>query len=497
MYIRRIKTRGTVCFQIGKKEKGKFILIKHVGGASKPEQIELLQLKAKEELNHLKFTNQLVLFANTNTQIKAKLINWHITGFHQIFGPIYDSIGFSNGLLRDLVVARIVYPKSKLATVSYLNQYLGVESSIDPMYRFLDTLDKNYLTKIAFDFVSQKNKGVALIFYDVTTLYFESNDEDDLRKKGFSKDHKNELPQIVIGLFVDKDGYPFDFDFYEGSTFEGHTFPLAIKSLTTKYQFKNLVVVADAGMLSQKNINFLETENLNYIVGARLKGLSEKIKKPIFLHDFTKIPFFDTTYKIKIESGEIRNKRLIIDYSPKRAKKDNSNREKLIQKLKEKINYRKPLIKKSKYLILENQGTPAGIDTKKAELDKRHDGLKGYWTNLKLKSKNKPLQIIDQYHNLWKVEKAFRMSKSDLQERPVFHRKLERIRGHLLICFCSLLVMKEAERMLSSTKISLIKAIQILGKVGQGEVIFGKLKTTIDSELSDEAKTIYKEILGH
>ena len=495
MYIRKAKSKKATWLQIGKKEKGKFVLIKHIGSASTPAQMEILQLKAKEELSHLKFTNQMALFANLNTPNRAKLTNWHITGFHQIFGCIYDSIGFPVSLLRDLVVARIVYPKSKLATSRYLDQYLGISVSEDKIYRFLDTLNKNELTKIAFDFVSKKNNGVALIFYDVTTLYFETNNEDDLRKKGYSKDHKNELPQIVIGLFVDKDGYPFDFDFYQGSMFEGHTFPKAVKALTTKYQFENLVVVADAGMLSEKNINFLETENLNYIVGARLKGLSETIKKPIFLHDFTGIPFFDIVYKIKIESGETRHKRLIIDYSVKRARKDNSNREKLIKRLKEKINSKKPLVKKSKYLILENQGTIAGIDTKKVELDKRHDGLKGYWTNLK--PKNKPLQIIDQYHNLWKIEKAFRMSKSDLQERPIFHRKSTRINGHLLICFCSLLVMKEVERMLEPTKISLIKAIQILGKVGQGEVVFGKLKTIIDSELSDEAKTIYRQILGH
>lgn len=504
MYFRKIKTRGSTCFQIGKKVKGKFVLIKHVGGASTLEKIEMLRLKAQEELNKqkLKSTHQISLFLPPpNIENRAKLMNWRITGFHQIFGYLYDSIGFPFGLLRDLVIARIVYPKSKASTSRYFDQYLGINFSEDKIYRFLDTLNKNDLTKIAFDFVSKKNKGIALIFYDVTTLYFESNDEDDLRKKGFSKDHKNELPQIVIGLFVDKDGYPFDFDFYEGSTFEGHTFSVAIKALTEKYRFKpnDLVVVADAGMLSEKNINFLETENLNYIVSARLKGLSEKIKKPIFIHDFTKTPFFDTTYQIKIENGEIRNKRLIVDYSPKRAKKDISNREKLIKKLEEKINSKKPLVKKSKYLILENQGTMAGIDTKKIELDKRHDGLKGYWTNLKLKSKNKnePQEIIDQYHNLWKVEKAFRMSKNDLQERPIFHRKSERINGHLLICFCSLLVMKEVERILAPTKISLTKTIQILGKVGQGEAMFGKLKLPIDSELSDEAKTIFQQILGH
>lgn len=498
MYIRKVKSKKATFLQIGKKVKGKFVLIKHVGSVSKPEQLEILQLKAKEELEKqkLKSIHQIPLFLTSpNVENRAKLMNWHITGFHQIFGYLYDSIGFPSGLLRDLTIARIVYPKSKASTSRYFDQYLGINFSEDRIYRFLDTLDKNKLTKIAFDFVSKKNDGVALIFYDVTTLYFEVNDEDDLRKKGFSKDHKNELPQIVIGLFVDKNGYPFDFDFYEGDTFEGHTFPLAIKGLTTKYNFKNLVVVADAGVLSEKNLSFLETENLNYIVGARLKGLSEKIKKPIFAHDFTKNPFFDTIYKIKIESGETRNKRLIVDFSQNRAKKDNFNRGKLIKKLEEKIKSKKQLVKKSKYLILENQGNPSGIDTKKVELDKRHDGLKGYWTNLI--TKIKPLEVVDQYHNLWKVEKAFRMSKSDLQERPIFHRKSTRINGHLLICFCSLLVMKEVERILAPTEISIMRTIQILGKVGQGEVVFGKLKLPIDSELGDEAKTIFKQILGH
>ncbi len=499
MYIRKVKSKKAVFLQIGKKIKGKFKLIKHVGSASAPEQFDILRLKAQEELTRLelKSTCQIPLFSPLNTSNRAKLSGWHITGFHQIFGHIYDSVGFPHGLLRDLVVARIVYPKSKLATARYFDQYLGIDLSEDKIYRFLDTLDKNELTKTAFDFVSKKNNGVALIFYDVTTLYFESNDEDDLRKKGFSKDHKNELPQIVIGLFVDKDGYPFDFDFYEGSMFEGHTFPVAIKALVEKYKFKtgDLVIVADAGMLSEKNINFLETEKLNYIVGARFKGLSEKIKKPIFLHDFIKIPFFDTIYKIKIETGEVRDKRLIIDYSEKRAKKDSYNREKLIKKLEEKIKSKKSLIRKSKYLILKSQGTIAGVDTQKVELDKRHDGLKGYWTNLI--TETKPLEVIDQYHNLWKVEKAFRMSKSDLQERPIFHHKKTRINGHLLICFCSLLVMKEVERILKPTEISIIKTIQILGKVGEGKIIFEKLKLPIDSELSDEAKIIFHQILGH
>lgn len=443
----------------------------------------------------MKLNRQPSLFPNVPTETRATLTNWRITGFHKIFGHIYDTVGFPKNMLRELVIARIAYPKSKSATVRYLDQYLGISLSEDRIYRFLDTLNKDELTRIAFDFVSKKNNGIALIFYDVTTLYIETNDEDDLRKKGFSKDHKNELPQIVIGLFVDKDGYPFDFDFYEGSTFEGHTFSKAIKSLLKRYQFADLVVVADAGMLSESNIHFLETEKLNYIVGARLKSLSEKFKKRIFMHDFIEESVFETVCEFKSEAGEITKRRLIIDFSEKRAKKDRFNREKLIKKLEVKIASKKELIKKSKYVILENQGKVAGIDQEKIEQDKRHDGLKGYWTNLQVKTK--PKEIIDQYHNLWKVEKAFRMSKSDLQERPIFHRKIKRINGHLLICFCSLLLLKETEEILKPTGISLMKAIEVLGKVGQGDMVLGKLKLPIDSELSGEAKSIFHEILGH
>lgn len=495
MYVRKVKGKKATFFQIGEKVKGKFVLIKHVGSASTPEQIEILQLRAQEDLDKMKLDRQPSLFPAVETETRATLVNWRITGFHQIFGHIYDGVGFPRSMLRELVIARIAYPKSKSATVRYLDQYLGISLSEDRIYRFLDTLNKDELTRIAFDFVSKKNNGIALIFYDVTTLYFEANDEDDLRKKGFSKDHKNELPQIVIGLFVDKDGYPFDFDFYEGSTFEGHTFPKAIKSLLKRYQFPDLVVVADTGMLSENNISFLETEKLSYIVGARLKGLSEKFKKRIFIHDFTKELMFETVCEIKSETGEIAKRRLIIDFSEKRAKKDNFNREKLIKKLEVKIASKKELIKKSKYLLVENQGKVAGIDQEKIKQDKRHDGLKGYWTNLQ--AKTKPKEIIDQYHNLWKVEKAFRMSKSDLQERPIFHRKLKRINGHLLICFCSLLILKETEKILKPTGISLMKAVEILGKVGQGDMVLGKLKLPIDSELSEEAKSILHEVLGH
>ena len=148
MYIRKIHSRKSTCFQIGQKINKKFVLKKHIGCTSLVDQIEILKTKAKNELNRIKFENQISLFPNFSSIIRTKLINWRITGFHQIFGHIYDSIGFPNNYLRDLTVARIVYPKSKLATIRYLDQYLGIKLTRGKIYRFLDTLNKDKLTKI-------------------------------------------------------------------------------------------------------------------------------------------------------------------------------------------------------------------------------------------------------------------------------------------------------------------------------------------------------------
>ena len=319
MYIRKTKSRNSICFQIGEKLSGRFVVRKHVGCASTPETIEVIRLKAKQVLHEWLHDNQLSLFGSGIQPPVAKLTRWKITGFHHVFGTVYDRIGFPNNLLRDLVVARIVYPKSKLATIRYLSRYLGITIEKNRLFRFLDTLDKNKLTRIAFNFVASRHpKGISVCFYDVTTLYFETTNEDDIRKKGFSKDHRTDVPQILIGLFVDSDGYPFDFDFYEGKTFEGHTFVQAIKTIRQKYSFPELTIVADAGMLSQDNLEYLDSIQVSYIVGARLKNLPQKVIGEILNHKYREQPFFQTT---------IGSQRLIVDYSPDRAKLDSKNRD--------------------------------------------------------------------------------------------------------------------------------------------------------------------------
>lgn len=486
MFVRKIRSRKSTCFQIGEKRYGRFKLIKHVGCASTSDEIQTLRVKAKQELQELILKNQLSLFPEIKKSFKAKLLNWHITGYHLVFGTVYNSIGFPDNILRDLVVVRIVYPRSKNATARYLQNYLGISIHRDKIYRFLDTLDKNKLTKIAYEFISHKNNRISLIFYDVTTLHFEIEKEDELRKKGFSKDHRGDVPQILIGLFVDCEGYPFDFDYFTGNTFEGHTFKTSVEKLIKKYEFKNLTVVADAGMLSEDNLSYLEAKKINYIVGARLKNTKEETVKQIIYHN----------YKIEsIQEIELDNQRLIIEYSEYRAKKDMKNREKIIDKLKYKLKTGKPVIHKNKFLLSKNQNKITELDKEKIEDDKQFDGLKGYITNSSNRSNFK--EIINQYHNLWKVEKAFRMSKSDLRERPIFHQEIKRIKSNLMLCFVSLLVMKETEKILNQKKYSLEKTIEIMGKVGKGEIRIGNTKMPLESEPNQESKDILKLFLGH
>jgi transposase len=492
MYVRKTKTRNSICFQIGQKKAGKFVLVKHIGCASKPEEIESLKLKAQAELPNFQLVHQLSLFPSPNA-VKAKLKSWRVTGFHRFFGPLYQAIGFPNNLLKDLTIARIVYPQSKLATVRYLNQRLGFSLTKDTVYRFLDTLDKDTLTKIAFDFVSKNNQDMNLVFYDVTTLYFETDKVDDFRQKGYSKDHRPDLPQIVVGLLIDRDGYPFDFEVFEGKVFEGHTLRSVVEKILERYLLTNLTIVADAGMLSDLNLDFLAAKGLSYIVGARLKNLPKSTTKNIFAQDFTKQAIYEINLSNKNSANQ--EKRLLVDFSAKRAKKDRANRERLVEKLRQKLDQKKTLVRKSKYLVWEDSGNIAGIDEVKITDDQKYDGLKGYLTNLNNKLTNQ--EIIEQYHNLWQVEKAFRMSKTDLAERPIFHRLKKRIKSHLLLCFCSLLVMKEAEQKLTVKNLSLAQAVEILEVVGEGEVTLGKITLPIEAEIDQTIKEILSLVEGH
>jgi len=468
MFLRKKKNKsGSTSVQIISKERGKYKVVKTIGSSNNEQEIQKLTFLAKQEIERLSTQSKLFVSESDTMieQIFESLGNASIrtVGPEIIFGKIYDSIGFNEvkeELFRHLVIARLAFPLSKLKTIEYLYRYQGVTLDIDTVYRFLDKITNNLkerVEQIAFAHTLKILEGkISIVFYDMTTLYFEASDEDDLRKTGFSKDGKHQHPQIFLGLLVGLGGYAIGYDIFEGNIYEGHTLVPFVEKIATKFNLEKPVIVADSGLLSKDNIRALEEQNYQYIIGARLKNESEKIKKQI-----QEARLFDGDI-LKIKRAD--NTRLIVTYANNRAAKDEHNRKRGLQRLEKQIKSGK-LTKSSinnkgynKYLKLEGE-ISIRIDYEKFNQDNVWDGLKGYITNTKLSDK----QVIENYKNLWHVEKAFRMSKTDLRIRPIYHRLKHRIEAHICIAFTAYSIYKELERILYKEKsnLSLKKAAEL------------------------------------
>ncbi|MDO5650152.1 MAG: IS1634 family transposase [Gallicola sp.] len=384
----------------------------------------------------------------------SSLRSFRLVGPELLLGKIFDEIGFNrikDSLFRDLVLTRLVYPASKLKTVDYIFKYKNEVIDVERIYRYLDKLykkQKERIQEISYLHTLQVLSGqMSVVFYDVTTLYFESSQEDDLRKTGFSKEGKHKHPQIVLGLLVSVGGYPLAYEIFEGNKFEGHTMLPVVDSFKERFNLKELVVVADSGLLSKDNIRQLESGRYRYILGARIKNESAHLQKQIL--------------SAKPGNGESiclqkdENTRLIVSYSQSRADKDAFNRKRGLEKLQKQLHSGK-LTKANinnrgynKYLKMEGS-IRITIDEDKYRSDAAWDGLKGYLTNTKLSKE----EVLESYGELWRIEKAFRISKTDLQIRPVYHRIPRRIEAHICIAFCAYKVYKELERQLRQKQAS-------------------------------------------
>ena len=280
--------------------------------------------------------------------------------------------------------------------------------------------------------------NIGVLFYDVTTLYFEADYEDDLRKTGFSKEGRHKSPQIILGLLVSIDGYPLAYCIHEGNKYEGHTMLPVVTEFVRKYKLDNFIVVADSGLMNNDNIADLEANGYKYIIGARIKNESRIIKDWILGQ-----PKSDCQM---VEYDKGNGQRLLVGYTEKRARKDSYNREKGIRRL-EKAYNRGTLTKDNinkrgynKFLKMEGD-LKVSINYDKFEADAKWDGLKGYLTNTDIPVE----EVYAAYHNLWHVEKAFRIAKSKIEIRPMFHFTRKRIEAHVCICFVALKVYKELE----------------------------------------------------
>jgi len=446
--------------------------MKTVGCGTYRHEIEYLKKLARQDIERLQ-GNQQKLFKSENDELIegafSSLSNSCIStvGPELIFGRIYDFIGFGRigeELFRHLVISRLAFPLSKLKTTEYLYRYQGTSIDVDTIYRFLDKLNsslKPAVEEISYKHTLRTLKGnISVVFYDMTTLYFEASDEDDFRKMGFSKDGKHSHPQIMIGLLVGLGGYAIGYDIFEGNTYEGHTLIPFLEVISRKFNLEKPVVIADAGLLTKKNIEALQDAKYEYIIGARLKNESEAIKEQIIQKKYqdgtTHTVILNDKQDKKQKNKQSDNKRLIVHYLAKRARKDFHNRKKGLIRLEKRVKSGK-LTKSNinnrgynKYLQLAGE-IDIKIDYTRFEQDARWDGLKGYITNTKLSDDT----VLENYKNLFHIERAFRMSKTDLRIRPIYHRLRHRIEAHICIAFTAYTVYKELERVLKEEKASM------------------------------------------
>lgn len=465
MFVRKKKNKsGVISIQIVDKSSGKYKMLKTIGSSKNPEVVEQLYQQGIDYIQHYQGQGTIDFSAcDFKEAVKQSIQNISIEGINLLLGKIYSEIGFDSidsDLLKQLVLIRLSHPASKLKTTQHLYRYFAIKINEDKIYRYLDKLysnQKEALQQISYDHTKKVLGGIiSVVFYDVTTIYFQIDDEDEIRKRGFSKEGKHQNPQIVLGLLVGFNGYPLAYEIHQGNKFEGHTMLPILDVFRSKYDLEKLIVIADSGLLSSSNVKELQEKGYEFILGARIKNESTLIKN--------KILSFKLTDKTSIIIEKEEGTRLVIGYTEKRAKKDQYNRERGLLKLEQRIKSGK-LTKSSinnrgynKYLKLDGN-IKIDIDYEKFAQDAAWDGLKGYLTNTTLTKE----EIISNYGELWKIEKAFRVSKHDLKIRPIYHRLQQRIESHITINFIAYKVYKELERQLKEKQanISCEQAIDI------------------------------------
>ena len=507
--VRKKKNQsGSISVQIVDRTNRGYKVVETLGCSDDETEIDKLHQKAILRINDLSQN----LFSKSLDETSEKLLLKNLLsklttqdfipiGDELIFGKIFNNIGCNNlfnnvksirkqedknFLFKSLVISRLLYPGSKLELINYLSYFKNIDITSDKIYRFLDSLYqdeiKSRIETCVFEHTKRVMNGEIIVtFYDVTTLYFESESEDDLRRVGFSKEGKIARPQIQLGLFTTLEGYPLSFEVYEGNKYEGHTLIDVLKKFEDRFQLdKKPIVVADRGMLNNDNIAYLENNNYKYILAYKIKNISNDLKEEI-----KNLTFIDDNVTHNIEFKKVIsfadendkkqtihvNQRLVLSYSTQRAKKDKYNRNKAIQRLENKIKSSKTITKKdlklsyyAKYIDLDDNNSKItfNINNQKIIEDEKLDGIKGFVTNDFTLTAN---EIIEHYNNQYEVERAFRISKTDLKIRPIYHRLETRIKAHILISFVSYAIYKEFERKLKINNVKFNFSQKLLRKI--------------------------------
>lgn len=450
-------------------------IIRHVGQGVTDKEIEELKKIADSIIIETKNNRQPVLpfikpedmYSKLKKRPTKDLVNISdlkeeqrvIDGFNDVLGKLYSDLNLDtvikrtkknrqwNDILKTLAIARVSNPESKKRTSSFLEQDYGIKIPLEKIYRTMDHVFEceDIIKKhIAESTLSLFNDKVDILFFDVTTLYFESFLADGLREFGFSKDCKFKETQVVLALITTTNGLPITYKLFSGNMYEGHTLIEMIEELKKTYTVSDILLVADRAMFTSGNLALMDSQGIRYIVSARLRTMSNELKEEILGNDYRATVINDELNWFKELSH--KGRRLIVSYSKNRAKKDIKDRQRLIERLMRKVKDKKikisdmiPNYGTKKYIRINNQ--TAEINESKISDDARWDGLHGIITN----SKEENIEVLlSKYRGLWQIEEAFRVNKHDLKMRPVYHWTENRIRAHISICFLAYTLVKQS-----------------------------------------------------
>jgi len=525
--------------------KVKQLIIKHMGTALEGSELEELKGLAESVKKRMEEAGQLPLYAKEPKSIKEnskdnqdskeqisanraifdvnlldiKEEKRTIKGIHQVYGKLYDELEFDKIIadpnrnkrsveaLKEIVLARVANPDSKRASVGNLEENFAVHLDLNLVYRMMDKIGDKEILKLN-KLVYSKTKGlfkekIDVIYFDATTLYFESFIEDEFKRNGYSKDGKFNQAQVVLALMVTKEGLPVGYKAFSGDTFDGHTLIPVLKEIKEHYDLDKVVYVADAGMFNRDNLKEFETldkHKMTYIVGARIKSMPKELQVEIKnIDNYTQLDS-----NTKVATFEYEGKKLLVSHSLKRAKKDKYEREKGIEKLRVKLSKEKSVKSHlsnqgyKKYLQLEQNNSKhcdlnIVLNEKKIEEDAAWDGLKGIVTN---NNELTDQELLHQYSNLWQVEESFRITKHDLKVRPIYHYKENRIKAHLAISFMAFTLVRHLEHKVRLQYKKLSPKVIKTALLGVQESILYDTKQNkkfaIPSTVSIDAEKIYK-----
>lgn len=488
-FVRRVKTAsGATAVQIVEKRNGRRRVLEHVGSAHDETELAVLVSAAQQRLYGIQ--DDMLQFEpvhrdpvgpvveHTSSQLLWRVLTgaYHTLGFDQIRDEAFAS----------LVTARIVEPTSKLDTIRVLDELGQAAPHPNTLYNCLRRcVQRDYRSRIATACWAHACAGgpVGLVMYDLTTLYFEAENEDSLRKVGMSKERRVD-PQVTVGLLTDTSGFPLAVHLFEGNKAETRTLIPVLTAFRDRHHGAELIVVADAGMLSAANLLALETAGFGFIVGSRAArtpyDLADHLKTKG--NNFADGQVIETTRDMGVGKNK-RTRRVVYQYRFKRSQHDNRAINAMIARAEDVAAGTRPL-KKDRFVKID--GATKGVDWDLVERARSLTGVKGYVTSIDTATMD-GAAVIAAYTDLYQVERSFRMTKSDLAARPVFHRLKDSIEAHLTIVFAALAVSREAQ---TRTGLSIKKIITTLRPLRSATIMIGHQRLTAEPRVPTQTQPI-------